>query len=124
MNQTYALVLGLIGILYIASVMGVLGIEVNVVIARRLWPRALLTPFTDRVDLTEADRRAYAGYALMQRHKGFQTVGVTFEGRDGHVHEIVMDPSWMAKTRRIRIRRDDLAADAHPEQDQGGAARR
>ena len=108
MNQTFALVLGLIGIIYIAAVMGVLGIEVNVVIARRLWPRALLTPFTDRVDLTEADRRAYAGYALMARHKGFETVAVTFDGRDGHTHEIVMDPSWLAKTRRIRIRSDDL----------------
>jgi YihY family inner membrane protein len=113
MNQTFALVLGLIGLIYIASVMGVLGIEVNVVIARRLWPRALLTPFTDRVDLTEADRRAYAGYALMQRHKGFETVAVTFDGRDGHTHEIVMDPSWLAKTRRIRIRRDDFAESPH-----------
>lgn len=111
MNKTFALVLGLMGFIYIASVMGVLGIEVNVVVARRLWPRALLTPFTDRVDLTEADRRAYAGYALMQRHKGFETVAVTFEGRDGHAHEIVMDPSWLAKTRKIRIRRDDLAPD-------------
>jgi len=108
MNQTFALVLGLMGLIYIASVMGVLGIEVNVVLARRLWPRALLTPFTDRVDLTEADRRAYAGYALMQRHKGFQTVAVTFDGRDGNTHEIVMDPSWLAKTRKIRIRRDQL----------------
>ena len=108
MNQTFALVLGLIGLIYIASVMGVLGIEVNVVLARRLWPRALLTPFTDRVDLTEADRRAYAGYALMQRHKGFQTVAVTFDGRDGNTHEIVMDPSWLAKTRKIRIRKDDF----------------
>ena len=107
MNQTFALVLGLVGLLYIASVMGVLGIEVNVVLARRLWPRALLTPFTDRVDLTEADRRAYAGYALMQRHKGFQTVAVTFDGRDGNTHEIVMDPSWLAKSRK-KVR-DDLA---------------
>jgi len=113
MNQTFALVLGLVGLLYIASVMGVLGIEVNVVLARRLWPRALLTPFTDRVDLTEADRRAYAGYALMQRHKGFQTVAVTFDGRDGNTHEIVMDPSWLAKTRRIRIRRDDFVENPH-----------
>jgi len=110
MNQTFALVLGLIGFIYIAAVMGVLSIEVNVVIARHLWPRALLTPFTDRVDLTEADRRAYAGYALMQRHKGFETVSVTFDQRDGHTHEIVMDPSWLQKnTRKIRARpRDEL----------------
>jgi membrane protein len=78
MNQTFAVVLGLMGLIYIAAVMGMIGIEVNVVLNRRLWPRALLTPFTDRVDLTEADKRAYTGYALAQRHKGFETVEVTF----------------------------------------------
>ena len=78
MNQTFGLVLGLIGLLWLTAVIGVLGIEVNVVLERRLWPRALLTPFTDRVTLTEADRRAYAGYARAQRHKGFENVEVTF----------------------------------------------
>ncbi|HWJ07799.1 MAG TPA: YihY/virulence factor BrkB family protein [Nocardioides sp.] len=92
MTETFGVVLGLMGLLYIGAVMGVLGIEVNVVLARRLWPRALLTPFTDSVDLTEADRRAYAMYAQMQRHKGFETVAVRFEGRDGDTHDIVLDP--------------------------------
>jgi uncharacterized BrkB/YihY/UPF0761 family membrane protein len=78
MNQTFALVLGLIGVIWLAAAIGVLGIEVNVVLDRRLWPRALLTPFTDRVNLTEADQRAYASYARAQRHKGFETVEVTF----------------------------------------------
>jgi YihY family inner membrane protein len=78
MNQTFALVLGLIGLIWLTAVIGVLGIEVNVVLERRLWPRALLTPFTDRVELTEADRRAYTSYARAQRHKGFETVEVTF----------------------------------------------
>ena len=78
MNGTFGLVLGLIGIIWLTAVIGVLGIEVNVVLERRLWPRALLTPFTDRVSLTEADRRAYAGYARSQRHKGFQQVEVSF----------------------------------------------
>ena len=77
-NQTFALVLGLIGLIYIAAIVAVIGIEFNVVLIRRLWPRALLTPFTDAVELTEADRRAYAGYARAQRHKGFETVQVTF----------------------------------------------
>ncbi len=78
MNQTFGLVLGLIGLLWLTAVIGVLGIEVNVVLERRLWPRALLTPFTDKVTLTDADRRAYAGYARAQRHKGFESVEVTF----------------------------------------------
>jgi membrane protein len=92
LNQTFGFVLGLIGLIYIASVMAILGVEVNVVLARRLWPRALLTPFTDAVDLTDADRRAYAMYAQMQRHKGFETVTVRFDGRDGGTHEIVLEP--------------------------------
>lgn len=81
MNQTFGLVLGLLAITYAASIAGVLGMEVNVVLRRHLWPRALLTPFTDAVDLTEADRRAYTGYARAQRHKGFEKVDVTFEDR-------------------------------------------
>jgi len=91
-NQTFGFVLGLFGLIYAAALVAVLGIEVNVVLARRLWPRALLTPFTDSVDLTEADRRAYAMYAQMQRHKGFETVAVRFDGRDGDTHEIVLEP--------------------------------
>jgi membrane protein len=79
MNGVFALVLGLIGLIYIASVMAILGVEINVVLDRRLWPRALLTPFTDNVELTRADRRAYEAYAKAQRHKGFQSVSVSFE---------------------------------------------
>jgi uncharacterized BrkB/YihY/UPF0761 family membrane protein len=82
MTKTFGLVLGLIGFLWIGAVMAVLATEINVVLARRLWPRALLTPFTDNVELTDADRRAYASYARMQRHKGFEKVQVTWEA--GH----------------------------------------
>jgi YihY family inner membrane protein len=88
LNQTFGLVLGLMGLIFVACLVAVLGIEINVVLARRLWPRALLTPFTDAVDLTDADRRAYALYAQAQRHKGFETVTVRFDGRDGDTHEI------------------------------------
>jgi membrane protein len=79
MNQTFGVVLGLIGLIFLAAVMAMLGIELNVVIARRLWPRALLTPFTDEVHLTRADRKAYTSYAIAQRHKGFEEVTVTFD---------------------------------------------
>jgi uncharacterized BrkB/YihY/UPF0761 family membrane protein len=82
MNQTFGLILGLIGLIFVASVIAVLGIELNVVIARRLWPRALLTPFTDSVNLTAADRKAYTSYASAQRHKGFEEVTVTFSERE------------------------------------------
>ncbi|CAN5348004.1 hypothetical protein BH09ACT10_BH09ACT10_19770 [soil metagenome] len=78
-NGTFALVLGLMGLIYIAAMMATLGVEINVVISKRLFPRALLTPFTDNVELTAADQRAYRDYAKAQRHKGFQTVQVLFE---------------------------------------------
>jgi membrane protein len=82
MNKTFALVLGLIGIIYIAAVMGMLGIEVNVVLARRLWPRSLASLFTDNTDLTEADLRAYAGYARAQQHKRIGSIEVSFRDPD------------------------------------------
>ena len=89
MNATFALVLGLIAFIYIAAIMVVLGLEVNVVLRRRLYPRALLTPFTDNVILTDADQKAYAAYAKSQRHKGFQTVVVTFdEDRTGDLPKV------------------------------------
>ena len=77
-NATFGLVLGLMAAFFLVSVAGMLGVELNVVLDRHLWPRALLTPFTDSVRLTEADRRAYRGYAAAQRHKGFETVTVDF----------------------------------------------
>jgi membrane protein len=81
MNAVFAVVLGLLALLYLAAVIAVLGLEINVVLTRRLFPRSLLTPFTDAVELTEADRRAYADYAKAQRHKGFERVRVTFRRR-------------------------------------------
>jgi YihY family inner membrane protein len=87
LNAVFALVLGLVALIYVAAVMAVIGLEINVVLARRLWPRALMAPFTDDVDLTDADRRAYADYAKAQRHKGFQRVRVSFSRRPGDEDE-------------------------------------
>jgi membrane protein len=82
MNATFALVLGLIGLIYIAAMMGVLGIEVNVVLERQLWPRSLASLFVDNTDLTPADQRAYAGYARSQRHKSISSIDVSFTDPD------------------------------------------
>jgi hypothetical protein len=60
-----------------------LAAEVNVVRERRLWPRSLLTPFTDEVELTPADRRAYEMYATAQRFKGFERVTTEFTPEPG-----------------------------------------
>jgi uncharacterized BrkB/YihY/UPF0761 family membrane protein len=78
-NAVFAAVLGLVALLYVASVMAILGLETNVVVSKHLYPRALLTPFTDAVRLTDADRRVYREYARAQRHKGFERIEVTFE---------------------------------------------
>ena len=79
MNGVFAIMLGLVALLYIASVMAILGLETNVVLAKHLYPRALLTPFTDAVELTEADRTVYREYARAQRHKGFERIHVSFK---------------------------------------------
>ncbi len=73
------MVLGLVGWIYLAALGVVIGAEFNVVRAKRLYPRALMTPFTDNVDLTSADRHAYTDAATMQRAKGFENVAVTFD---------------------------------------------
>jgi len=82
----FGLVLGLIAWIYLLAVVVVLAAEINVVSQRRLWPRALLTPFTDSVELTPADERAYTAYAESERHKGFEVVDVGFERPDEEDH--------------------------------------
>ena len=78
-NAVFGLVLGLTVWLYAAAATLVVCVEVNVVRTKRLWPRALMTPFTDDVDLTRGDRRSYTDTAKAQRLKGFENVEVTFD---------------------------------------------
>jgi membrane protein len=78
----FGLVLGLIAWIYLLSLVTVLAVEINVVAQRHLWPRALLTPFTDDVRLTSADERTYTAYAESERHKGFETVDVGFDSAE------------------------------------------
>lgn len=78
-NGVFAVVLGLLAFLYLTSVTVLLCLELNVVLVDRLHPRTLLTPFTDNVVLTDADKRSYVGLAKAQRQKGFQHVEVEFD---------------------------------------------
>jgi YihY family inner membrane protein len=75
----FGLVLGLIAWIYLLALVMVLAAEISVVARRHLWPRALMTPFSDDVRLTTADERSYAAYAKTERHKGFETVDVDFQ---------------------------------------------
>ena len=79
-NSVFAVVLGLIAFLYLVSTSLLICAEINVVRVDRLHPRALLTPFTDDVELTDADRKTYESQAKAQQAKGFQRVEVSFDG--------------------------------------------
>jgi YihY family inner membrane protein len=88
-----AVVLITLAWLYLQSLILVLAAEINVVQDRRLWPRSLLTPFTDKVELTDADRRVYAMYAAAQRFKGFEHVTTDFGDRsDGRAAAAAEEP--------------------------------
>ncbi len=80
----FGIVLALIIWLYLAALAFVLCLQVNVVIARHLYPRALFAAVTDNVDLTHADQRTYSRLAQSQSLKGFESVDVSFE-HDGQV---------------------------------------
>lgn len=80
-NGVFALVLGMLGFIYLAASLVMLCVEINVVRVDRLHPRSLLTPFTDNVQLTPADQRAYTEQAKAERSKGFQEIDVSFRDR-------------------------------------------
>jgi hypothetical protein len=73
----FATVLGLVAWLYLAAEITVYCAEVNVVLARRLWPRSIVQP-----PLTEADRVSLALQALQNQRRIEQQVTVTFSDRD------------------------------------------
>jgi membrane protein len=75
----FGLVLGLLAYLYLQAVIVVFCAEINVVRARRLWPRNLLTPFINDVELTAADRASYRSYVNSERFKPSQQVQTTFD---------------------------------------------
>ena len=75
----FAIVLGLLAWVYLGAVTVVMCAEFNAVRARGMWPRSLLTPFTDNVELTAGDQRAYTSYAKTERHKSFENIEVSFD---------------------------------------------
>lgn len=77
-NSIFALVLGLLAFLYLVSTALVLCAEMNVVLVEHLYPRALLSAFSDDAELTPADRRIYAKRAKAERVKQLERVIVRF----------------------------------------------
>jgi YihY family inner membrane protein len=78
----FATVIGLLAWIYLAAQLFMVSGEVNVVLARRLWPRSLAPP-----PLAAEDREALAGQAEEQRARPEERVDVTFPERvrqEGH----------------------------------------
>jgi len=73
----FATVLGLLAWIYLAVNITVYAAEVNVVLARRLWPRSIVQP-----PLTEADRYSIALQALQNQRRPEQHVEVSFDDRE------------------------------------------
>jgi membrane protein len=69
----FAAVIGLLTWLYLGAQVTLLGAEMNVVRARRLWPRAL-----DPDRLMEADERALRDHARVEERREEETVQVQF----------------------------------------------
>jgi membrane protein len=82
-NSVFALVLGLLAFLYLTALVVVVCGEVNAVRVDRLYPRSLLTPFTDDVTLTAGDVNQYEQQAQSQQAKTFEDITVTFDGEHG-----------------------------------------
>jgi membrane protein len=71
----FAFVLGLLSWLYLGAQVTLLAAEVNVVRARRLWPRSFFTP-----PLLEADRRTLTSLAEVEERVDEESVEVSFDG--------------------------------------------
>ena len=69
----FAVVVVLLGWLYLTCQLVLFAAEVNVVLARRLWPRSLLQP-----PLTEPDRQVLTALAQTEERRPEQRVQVTF----------------------------------------------
>jgi YihY family inner membrane protein len=72
----FALVLGLLAWLYLGAQMTIFAAEINVVRARRLWPRSF---FSD--ELIETDRRALRSSADVEERVPDENVEVEFDGK-------------------------------------------
>ncbi|WP_035906771.1 YihY/virulence factor BrkB family protein [Knoellia subterranea] len=78
-NSVFGIVIGLFAFFHLAALGVVFFAEADVVRRNHLYPRALLTLFTDNVVLTDGDRRAYAQQARIGRFKQYQQIDVDFE---------------------------------------------
>jgi YihY family inner membrane protein len=118
-NAVYGIfgtVLGLIAWLYLASELTLYAAELNCVVARRLWPRAMVQP-----PLTEADQRSIAMQAMEEQRRPEQEVVTKVRGRPMTEREYLaagrqLDPDVVATELRApdpRESGDDPSGRAH-----------
>ena len=70
----FAIVIGLLGWLYLGAQMTLLAAEINVVLKRRLWPRSLVQP-----PLTMTDKEALRRLAMMEERRPEEEIIVRFK---------------------------------------------
>jgi membrane protein len=78
-NGVFAVVLGLLGFIYLSAAVIVLCAETNVVRVQKLYPRALLAPFSDDAGPTSGDKRAYTNAVMAEQVKDFQDIDVSYD---------------------------------------------
>jgi YihY family inner membrane protein len=120
----FATVLGLLAWIYLAVEITVYAAEINVVLARHLWPRSIVQP-----PLTEADRFSMALQALQNQRRPEQQVEVTFDDRKPGVAapsstpqtpDEVTPPARPRKRRLGRHANREKAADSADKADKAG----
>ncbi len=92
----FAIVLSLVAWIYLVVEVTIYSAEVNVVLARRLWPRSIVQP-----PLTDADRQALALFPLAEQRRDEQRVAVTYMDQPDHM-----------RTEHVSKERGDADADA------------
>jgi uncharacterized BrkB/YihY/UPF0761 family membrane protein len=75
----FALVIGLLAWLHLVAQLTLYAAEINVVLARGLWPRSLFQP-----PLTEPDKQVLADLAHTEERRPEQTVEVSFSSQENH----------------------------------------
>jgi uncharacterized BrkB/YihY/UPF0761 family membrane protein len=70
----FAIVIGLLGWLYLGAQMTLFAAEINVVLRRRLWPRSLVQP-----PLTTKDKEALRSLAKMEERRPEEEIVVRFK---------------------------------------------
>jgi YihY family inner membrane protein len=87
----FATVLGLVAWIYFGAQAAIYAAEINVVLARKLWPRTMVQP-----PLTEADRTSMALQALQCQRRPEQHVEVSFSDRPAGASSLADSPDHAA----------------------------